>query len=139
MVDKWDAEDLPADRDEIDTTRVVTREHIRATCQSASISPGERRELVLEPSEAMIDPTLALLTDRGGGCVVVEQIACGQFVVYANPGLVSDYASGRALGERVSRAEPLRVLLNNSGVHRHKITATLSVEKPGAYRIDQGR
>lgn len=135
-------EDLPVDRDELDTARVVTRENVRATCQSASVAPNERRELVLEPSEAMIDPTLTLVTDRGGGCVVVEQIACGQFVVYASPGLVSDYAAGRALGERVSKAEPLRVLLNNTGVHRHKITATLSVlEKPGAYRIapDQER
>jgi hypothetical protein len=133
-------ENLPVARDEIDTVRVVTHEHMRSTCQSASLAPAERCELVLEPTDTMIEPTLTLLTDQGGGCVVVEQIACGQFVVCAEPGFVSDYASGHALGERVSKAEPLRVLLNNSGVHRHKITATLSVvEKSGAYCIDQER
>ncbi len=118
---------------EVDTTKVIMKEDLRSELQSVELGPGERRELVLAPTEVMTRP---VLTMAGPAEVTVEQIACGHFVVWATPGTVSEYLQGQVIDEFVGPDDPLRVLFVNGLAVKVKINVTLSVlERAGAYRL----
>ena len=126
---------IPVARDEdlIDTAKVVMAPDHRSEVRDVVALPQERSELVIAPDEVMDTPSLTL---RGDPDVLVEQLACGPFVIFASPGRVEDYYHGVVIKEKVSPKCPLRVLLKNLGAKKCKITATLSVSlRAGAYSI----
>ncbi|HAW10336.1 MAG TPA: hypothetical protein DCX12_04525 [Chloroflexi bacterium] len=123
-------------QDEIDTARVVMRESLRTECQEVQVEAGDRLEVVTAPSENMSHPVLTLACEPGEADAVVEQIACGHFIVAACPEPISSYSAGREIRETVSSADPLRVLIHNQGEVRITVRVSLSViERPGSYRI----
>jgi hypothetical protein len=123
-------------QDDVDTVRVVMRENLRTELQEARVEAGERLEVVIAPSEHMSNPVLALWCDVDGADVVVEQVACGHFIVVACPEPIAAYAQGREIRETVSAADPLRVLIRNQDECRVKVRVTLAVlERPGTYKI----
>ncbi len=127
---------IPRNQDDIDTARVVVTEHRRTDLQSATVEPRVRTQIEIAPDEAMQSPVLTLYQDDNDGDVVVEQVAVGKFVVSHQPGTVSDYRSGKTIRERVSSAEPLKVLLTNPGPRSVRVHACLEVvERPGVYSI----
>jgi hypothetical protein len=123
-------------QDDIDTAPVIFRDGTRIEFQSTIAAPGERVELVLEPSSEMRDPTLFISLDPRDDQVVVEEISCGPITIVAQESAAENYRFGRHLESTVTAHEPIKILVSNRGVGGVKIGASLVVSEnsPGAYR-----
>jgi hypothetical protein len=123
-------------QDDIDTAPVIFRDGTRVEFQATTAIPGERVELVLEPSSEMKDPTLFMSLHPRDDQVVVENIACGPITIVAQESAAENYRFGRRLDATVSKQEPIKILISNRGSSGVKIGASLVVSEgsPGTYR-----
>lgn len=123
-------------QDDVDTVRVVVKENLRTELQDVRIEAGERLDVVIAPSDQMRNPVLTLTCDVDGADVIVEQVACGHFIVVACAEPIAAYAQGKEIRETASAADPLRVLIHNRDESRVRVHVSLSVlERPGSYEI----
>jgi hypothetical protein len=103
------------DRREEVTPEVVRRSGTRAEYQDADVGPGERAEVVVDPSTPLRDPVLFLATDPGhaGPKIEVEAIYHGQVAVVCGRDTADQYRNGIKLHLTVTRTEPIRVVVSS--------------------------
>ena len=112
------------DEDLIDTAPVIMNEKTSVAFESLDLGIGERGEIVLAPDKARRRPTL-FMTDRGSE-LTIEAVFHGRTeipVLGHRP--IGMFRFGHQLGITVTKDEPIKIVIVNSGPGAANIGASL--------------